>query len=168
MLIEVFTLFLLPTLILVIGVIDDIWHRKFHNWLFLSLLAFSIPIVAVTGGVSGLITGFYGFLVAFALGFPLFLLGVIRAGDVKLLMVFAMTTSGHVVFNVMLLAILWGGVMGLMHSVISGGFFKIFNNLTLLLIYHLKPEKSSLHVIPYTVPICLAWSTHISMMEVAK
>lgn len=161
---EIFISILLPTLVLLIGLIDDLWFRKFHNWLFLSLFIFTLCALILINGYSGIIKGSYALALSFALSLPLVLLGVMGAGDMKLLMVFALSTSTHTVFNVIVMAFLWGGVLGLMYAIVSGRFATLLLNLKGLLIYQIKPATQSLHAIPYTVPICLAWSTHILIM----
>ena len=161
---EIFISILLPTLVLLIGLIDDLWFRKFHNWLFLSLLVFTLCALTLIDGSLGIIKGSYSLALSFALSLPLVLLGVMGAGDMKLLMVFALATSTHTVFNVIVMAFLWGGILGLLYAMISGRFATLLLNLKGLLIYQIKPTTQSLHTIPYTVPICLAWFTHLLIM----
>ena len=161
---EIFLSILLPTLILLIGLIDDLYCRKFHNWLFLSILLFLFCCLLGLQGTDGLIKGFQGLAVAFAISLPLVLLGVMGAGDMKLLMVFAMATNASVAFHVMMMAFFWGGLMGVLYALLSGKAFSLFNNLKFLLLYRIKPVSSSLHVIPYTVAIFMGWSTHVLIL----
>ncbi len=160
---ELFISILLPSLILIIGVVDDIYFRKFHNWLFLSLFAFTLCFSIFFNGFDGFVKGAYGLALVFALTLPLVLLGILGGGDMKLLMVFALATNTQAVFNVILISFLWGGLMGFMYVIISGQFTELLYNLKGLLFYQIKPLKSSLHVIPYTVPLCLAWFTYLSL-----
>ena len=162
---ELFIPTLIPSLILIVGLIDDIYFRKFHNWLFLTLFAFALSFSAFFNGLDGVIKGTYGLFLVLAITLPLVLLGIIGAGDMKLLMVFAIATNTHAVFNVIFISFLWGSLMGLMYVVISGRLVECLYNLQGLLFYQVKPIKSSLHVIPYTVPLFLAWLTHISLMS---
>ena len=162
---EVFISIGLPSLILIIGLVDDIYFRKFHNWLFLSLFALTLCFSTFFNGFDGIIKGIYGLCLVLALTLPLVLLGVIGAGDMKLLMVFAMATNTHAVLDVIVISFLWGSLMGLMYVTISGQLVELLYNLNGLFFYYIKPVKSSLHVIPYTVPLFLAWLTHISLIS---
>ena len=160
---ELFISILLPSLILIIGVVDDIYFRKFHNWLFLSLFAITLCFSSFFNGFDGITKGLYGLSLVLALTLPLVLLGIIGAGDMKLLMVFALATNTQAVFNVIVISFLWGGLMGLMYIIVSGQFVELWYNLRGFLFYQIKPANSSLHVIPYTVPLCLAWFTYLSL-----
>ena len=162
---ELFISILLPSLILIVGLVDDIYFRKFHNWLFLSLFALTFCFSAFFNGFDGIIKGMYGLGLVLAITLPFVVLGIIGAGDMKLLMVFAMATNAHAVFNVVIISFLWGSLMGLMYVIISGQLFELLYNLKGLLFYQLKPVKSSLHVIPYTIPLFLAWLTHLSLIS---
>ena len=153
----------IPSIILIIGVVDDIYFRKFHNWLFLSLFTLALCFSVFFNGLDGITKGMYAVGLVLAITLPLVLLGIIGAGDMKLLMVFAIATNAHAVFNVIVISFLWGGFMGLMYVVISGQLIKFLYNLKGLIFYQIKPIKSSLHVIPYTIPLFLAWLTHISL-----
>ena len=160
---ELFISILLPSFILIVGLVDDIYSRKFHNWLFVSLFALTLCLSTFFNGFEGIVKGIYGLGLVLALTLPLVLLGIVGAGDMKLLMVFALATNTDAVFNVVLISFLWGGLMGFMYVIISGQLIELFYNLKGLLLFQIKPVMSSLHVIPYTVPLCLAWFTYLSL-----
>lgn len=155
---------LLPTLILLIGLVDDLWTRKFHNWLFISLFLLTFVLLISFEGSEGLLKGLWGLAVAIALSLPLVLFGVMGAGDLKLLMVFALATNASVAFNVIVMAFVWGGMIGLLYAIVSGQFIKLFNNFKYLILYHIRPAQQSLNQIPYTASILLAWLTQILIL----
>ncbi|MDP3814407.1 prepilin peptidase [Pseudomonas sp.] len=68
-----------------ISVVSDLRHHRIPNFLILLGLALGLVSQAYTGGINGLGSGALGILIGFAVFLPLYLLGGMAAGDVKLM-----------------------------------------------------------------------------------
>jgi prepilin peptidase CpaA len=89
------------------AVVMDVRERRIPNVITVPALLFAVAIAAALPG-RAVLPAIVGALVAFGLGFPLFALGGIGAGDAKLL-----TAVGAFVGPTALLAvIIWGGLAG--------------------------------------------------------
>jgi Flp pilus assembly protein protease CpaA len=160
---DAFIPFYLPSAILLAGVINDLYSRKYKNWLFLVSIFFTAFAVSALEGPSSLILGLTGVLAALVLALPMTLFKVIGAGDLKLLIAFGFATSWHVSFKVQVLALFWGVVLGVARAALDGQLVAVIRNASNSLIYRVRPPANDLHVIPYTVPIFLAWIAHLML-----
>ena len=91
-----------------IAVVSDLRRHRIPNFLVVLGLALGLACQAYTGGISGLGDGALGLLIGFGVFFPLYALGGMAAGDVKLM---AMVGS-FLVPNYALLAALFSLVAG--------------------------------------------------------
>lgn len=151
------------TLILLAGVIDDLRSRKFHNQLFLVTAAVAFAVATLTGGVSGLASATIGFIAGLAVLLPLVLLGVIGAGDMKLMASFGAIAGWNVVIDVAVLSLIWGALFGLLQVIFQGRFSLMVRNM-LSVVSSLGKEKNEaviLHKIPFTVGLLMGWLTHL-------
>src|SRR5688572_11150512 len=98
---------LVPTFILLAGVVDDLRSRKVHNWLVGILLVLAVTFQLLNQGWFGLQQGALGAGTALAVGFPLVLVRLMGAGDLKLMLAFGMATSWNVTLTVLFWALLW-------------------------------------------------------------
>lgn len=151
---------IVPSFILLAGVVDDLRSRKVHNWLVGILLVVAIAFQFIFQGVDGLQQGALGVGTALLIGVPLVVLRLMGAGDMKLMLAFAMATSWKTTISVMVLAIIWGAILGLIRAIVGG-------ELKALLIstYNVALKKSApsaqLHKIPYTIALMFGWLTHL-------
>ena len=67
------------------AVVSDLRHHRIPNLLILLGLGLGLAGQVYSAGVSGLITGALGMLIGFAIFIPLYALGGMAAGDVKLM-----------------------------------------------------------------------------------
>lgn len=154
-----------PTLILIAGLITDLRSRKIYNWLVLTCLAFAIASTIYFNGLSsGLIQGAQGAGLALVLTLPMVLIGVLGAGDMKLLFAFGFATSYTATLNVVLYSFIWAALFGLIYTIASGRGKKLFTNLIGMLSGK-KPEKTELSHIPFTVAMVLAWATYVFSLK---
>src|SRR5687768_9071403 len=102
------TTVVIPSLILLAGVVDDLRSRKVHNELVLVALALAVISCVWIGGGAGLWTGLLGLGAAVLMTLPLVLFGILGAGDLKLFMAFGMATTWEVVVYVGIAALIWG------------------------------------------------------------
>lgn len=152
---------IVPTLILVSGTITDLKSRKIYNKLVLAALALAIAHSIYFFGLwSGLQQGLQGAGLALILTLPMVLVGVLGAGDMKLLFAFGFATSYTAAFNVVVYSFVWAAIFGVVYAVVSGQAKTIFSNIKLLLSGQ-KPEETKLNRIPFTVAMLLAWATYV-------
>lgn len=146
-----------PIGFLVVAVIDDLWFKKFHNWLFLSLTAVAIAYVLMSQTVSPL-DALGGFLVGGLLMLPLVLVGAIGAGDMKFMMCFGILMGTMTIFHIFIYALFWGALIGVLQSLFAGNILNLAQNLKLMA-FKMKPTKTQ--KIPYTVAIFFGWLSFV-------
>ena len=150
-----------PTLILLAGLVTDLKSRKIYNWLVLTCLAAAVAhSFYFYEGFQGLIQGAQGAGVALMLTLPMVLIGVLGAGDMKLLFAFGFATSYSATLSVVIYSFIWAAVFGVVYAIISGRFKSILVNLKDLSAGK-KPEETKLNHIPFTVAMVLAWGTYV-------
>lgn len=151
----------LPSLILFIGLCDDLVTKKFHNWLFLFGLVIVFISHIIFFDTSHLLSGVLGLMSAFLVAWPLTRFSIIGAGDLKLLMVFGFATNYHSVFFVLLGSFFWGALLGIIHSLLTHSFKDLFINIKLLLFSFKSKNELKLHQIPYSVALFLGWLSYL-------
>ena len=151
---------IVPSFILLAGVVDDLRSRKVHNWLVGVLVVVAMAFQLFTQGWAGVQQGALGIGAAMVVGVPLVIFKLMGAGDMKLMLAFGMATSWKTTVAVMVLAIVWGALLGLIRAVVAGEFKKL-----MLSTYNVALKKaapsSQLHKIPYTVALFFGWLTHL-------
>ena len=144
-----------PISFLLIAVVDDLLFRKFHNWLFITLTLVGVFYVFTFSPIHwSLALG--GFWVGGLLMLPLVLVKAIGAGDMKFMMAFGLLLGVQPIFWVFVYALIWGAVLGLLQSLLSGQ-FKLLIWKMASLFQKMKPHST--HKIPYTVAILFGWLT---------
>lgn len=111
---------LLSVLLLGAVVYDLVSHRLPNYYLLLGLLVglyYQVDMV----GWSGLRIGGEGFLVGFAVFIPLYILGGMAAGDVKLMAVVGSFLDAHAVLWAAAFSFLAGGIMGIGYLIYKKG-----------------------------------------------
>jgi len=148
-----------PLSFLLIAITDDLLFKKFHNWLFLTMLSISLLYTAILSPLSWAEAGF-GFLTGLTLMLPLVLLRALGAGDMKFMMCLGVLLGASTTLHVFIYSLFWGALLGIIRVLFSGQILSFKNNLEAMS-YRLTPHK--LHTIPYTVAIFLGWLTWIQM-----
>lgn len=97
--------------LLLLAVVFDVRQRRIPNGLVLAGLAAGLA-VHLGGGGWGLLNAIGGSLLLLGLTFPLFALGWLGAGDVKLLTAVGAFATWHYALAVLLAVALAGGVVG--------------------------------------------------------
>jgi prepilin peptidase CpaA len=108
--------------LLAISSLTDLIWGKVYNW---TTFAFFFAGLVCRFGLEGSGAGFESVQaigMAMVLFLPLYILGVVAAGDVKLLMAFAAWTSPTVVVRMAVLGILVGAAVGLLTLIQARGF----------------------------------------------
>ena len=99
--------------LLVIATVTDLLWGKIFNSVILVFVVAGIVCRLATGGFADAGTGALAFAVALVLFFPLWRLGVLAAGDVKLLMAVGAWSDVKAVLQLGVISILVGAAVGL-------------------------------------------------------
>lgn len=156
------TLKLLALLILLaIAVFTDLRERRIPNWLTVSGMLAGIALTSLeVGGVPT--TALLGALLAFVLAFPLFALGGVGAGDVKLLVAVTAFTGPGGLLPMIIYGGIAGGVLALVSAVRRGVVLPVVMSSCGLLLHLITlgrhGERPTLatpgaHAVPYGVAI---------------
>ena len=150
----------IPSLILFGALVTDLRSRKIYNWYVIAAAVLALANSFYFFQWSGITQGLAGAGLALLLTLPLVLVGVLGAGDMKLLIVFGLGTSYSAVFAVLVASFIWAAVFGLIYAVLSGGFRRMLGNMAAIT----KGENAKtlkLHQIPFTVAIVIGWMTYL-------
>ncbi|MFP4614558.1 MAG: prepilin peptidase [Thiohalorhabdus sp.] len=157
-----FSLTSLPVLgvltpILMAGVFYDLREHRIPNALVLAGLAAGLAVNTWAGGLPGFLDAFAGALVLLLLGFPLFALGWLGAGDVKLLAAVGSVVTWHLALAVLVGVGLAGGVLGVLALVWRAGVRESWQRLGLSLAVRrpvpASPGAAGAAQLPYAVAI---------------
>lgn len=148
-----------PTLILAVGVADDLRSRKVHNELVLACIGVAIAFCFYDGGAEGLLAGLLGLGAALIMTLPLVLFGILGAGDMKIFMAFGMAATWDAVVSTGISSLIWGAVFGIIRAALGGELKVLIQNT--VGIASRKPT-AELHRIPYTVALMMGWLTYLA------
>lgn len=148
--------YILPALILISAMVDDLRSKKIHNVLILILLAISIISVLIFQGFSGLFPAFLKLLMALGIAVPLVLLKVIGGGDMKLYAVLALLLPPRILFLSLVCAFFWGALLGIIKVILDKKVGLVYMNL-LSLFKLKKPSSDTLHNFPFSISLFLGW-----------
>lgn len=154
----------LPSLILLVGLVDDLKSRKIHNWLIVGLLSLTVLAVGIAFGIAGLQQGLLGLCAGVALCLPLFMGRILGGGDLKLLAVFGMASDWNSVLWVLAYSFFWGALLGLIRAILGGTALELIRNTVQLVLPKSQDKDFHFHRIPYSVALVFGWLTHLSLM----
>ncbi len=146
---------LLPTTILAGASFFDIKSRKVPNAFVLVVLALALVFSVFISSVDKVDT-LFSFLTALLITFPLWSIGAMGAGDVKIFAVFGLLASTQTVVNVFIFSIFIAAAIGVIKSILEGHAYYFISNFKKILTLQ-KPEKQTLSKIPFTVALLLGW-----------
>jgi Flp pilus assembly protein protease CpaA len=157
-------MWVVATLVLLAGVVDDLRSRKVHNALVLAALALSLLASFYFRGWEGSIGGGMAFLLALIMTVPLFSLGILGGGDVKLFAAFALCVDPVSMFWTLVYSIIWGALFGLTRAALQKQLLALVRNT-----YRVSGRKShmvqELHKMPYTFALLLGWFTQLTFLH---
>lgn len=153
----------LATLILLSGVIDDLWTKKVHNKLIIVLFAITIITLVVFFGPYSLFSASLSFVLALAFGIPLVLVGVLGGGDMKLFAVFGLATNTSAVLGVAVYSLVWGALLGVVRALFMGRLQELLLSTSQLL--WVKGNAGQEFKVPYTVALFFGWLTHLTLIQ---
>lgn len=140
----VYPLNLVLMLILLVAAISDLMLRAVPNWLIFLGLMVALIWAAVSSGLMGLGFMTLGLLGGVALFFPIYMVGMLGAGDVKLM--------GLV-----------GAFLGLHQLLVSSLFIFLMGGLISLLMLRKSAAASRSVQVPYAVAIAAGVASHLWM-----
>lgn len=159
-------MFSVATLTLIAGMVDDLRSRKVHNALVLVLL----PLVAIASlyfrGFDGSMIGVGAMLLALIITIPLFAVGILGGGDVKLFGVFALALDPVSMFWTLLYSFFWGALFGVTRAVVSRQLLALVRNTTKAASRQ-KIQAQEIQKIPYTFALLLGWLTQLTYLRIA-
>ncbi|POA29681.1 MULTISPECIES: prepilin peptidase [unclassified Pseudomonas] len=155
---------LLVSTILLIGllgvaVVSDLLRHRIPNTLVLLGLALGLAGQMYSGGVSGLGDGLLGILICFALFLPMYALGGMAAGDVKLMAMVGSFLPFHYALWAALFSLIAGGVCGFLIVLVRGQLVQTLGRYWLILRAqsYLAPTSDEVasKPFPYSIAILL-------------
>jgi prepilin peptidase CpaA len=128
---------LIPIIVLLgllgIAVVTDVRHHRIPNLLILLGLMCALAGQVQIAGLNGLASGALGMLIGFALFLPLYVLGGMAAGDVKLMAMVGAFLSPHEALWAALFSLMAGGLCGLLIVLVRGELLRTLSRYGLML-----------------------------------
>lgn len=108
--------------------LTDLWKGRIYNWVTFPAMIFGVLFAFATQGWGGLAEPFLGILLGLLIYGWMFVLGVMAAGDVKMLMALGSLGGMGFVLQVGLLGILVGGLFAVVFLIYRGRFASFVRN----------------------------------------
>jgi prepilin peptidase CpaA len=151
---------LIPSLILLVAVIFDVKTYKIPNeWVVISIILALLSSYYFYD-FEGLKQGAMGAGIAIMMMLPLVLLGVLGAGDMKLMFAFGLASTYPAVFTVIVFSFLWAAIVGLLFAVLKGRAVELLMHMFRIVTTG-QSDKEGLQKIPYTIALMLGWITFL-------
>ncbi len=116
-----------------VAVASDLRRHRIPNFLVLLGLALGLAGQAYSAGISGLSNGVLGMLIGFAIFLPLYALGGMAAGDVKLMAMVGVFLTPQGALWAALFSLITGGLCGFLIVLVRGQLFMTFSRYWLML-----------------------------------
>lgn len=152
---------LLPTLIIFISMFSDLKTKKVKNSLVLTMGVLAFAVAVGLEGWKAVPWSLLSVSTVFFFGFPLFIMGVLGAGDVKVLMAFSVLVSWDAAIFVGVSSLVWGAALGVAQSLVAGQGKTLVLNAWGVFRHQKSPERSELHFIPFTVAMMFGWASYL-------
>jgi prepilin peptidase CpaA len=154
----------IATFSLVAGVVDDLRSRKVHNGLVLSLLPAILIASLYFRGMDGTFAGVGALLLALVLTIPLYMLGAIGGGDVKLFAAFSLCIDPTSMFSTLIFSIIWGAVFSLTRATVQRELLSLVRS-TYRIASRPRAQPQVIHKIPFTFAMLLGWFTQLTLLR---
>ncbi len=157
----------LVSVILIVAAYIDGKELRVPNWITFPMVASGLIFNAVSGGWGGLGSALIGMTVGLMCLLPLYSVGGMGAGDVKLMAGIGAWLGGWVTFYAFLVSTVVGGIMAIVMALRSGKLRKHYENFFMILFEFKQVKdpreltkiaaerKSSMLLLPYGIPICI-------------
>jgi prepilin peptidase CpaA len=116
-----------------IAVVSDLRHHRIPNLLIVLGLVLGLAAQAYSSGVTGLGYGLLGMLIGFAIFLPMYALGGMAAGDVKLMAMVGSFLSPHDALWAAFFSLIAGGLCGFLMVFVRGQVQQTFGRYWLIL-----------------------------------
>lgn len=154
----------LATFTLIAGVVDDLRSRKVHNALLLALLPLVFLLSFYFRGWEGSLLGGGAFLLALMVTIPLFMMGILGGGDVKLFALFSFCLDPVSMLWTLIYSLLWGAVFGLTRAALQKQLLALVR-VTYRAATRQRVQTQELHKMPYTFSLLLGWFTQLTILH---
>ena len=157
----------LVSIVLVVAAWIDGKELRVPNWITFPMVLAGLAYCTVTGGLTGLGEGLLGMVVGLACLLPLYAVGGMGAGDVKLMAGIGAWLGWQVTWYAFCVSAVVGAVMAVAMVLFKGNFKKHYENFQMILIEWMQirdPKKLSaiaaerkprMMLLPYGIPICI-------------
>lgn len=150
----------MPTALLLAACLTDIKYRKVLNWFVVASFLCILGSHLFFANREVLFEGVMGLVMAFTLTLPLFMMRALGGGDVKIFALFGLTTNVDAVIFTFIASLLWGSLLGIIRAIFNKQGDVLVSNF-IKIIKLQKPERHTLHQIPFTVALLAGWFTYI-------
>lgn len=154
----------MATCTLIFGLADDLRSRKVHNLLLLCLL----PVLSVGSfyfrGFDGSLTGASALIGALVITIPLFILGILGGGDVKLFALFAFCLDPLSMLWTLFYSLIWGALFGLVRAALQRNLMSLVRA-TYRAATQRRIQIEEVYKVPYTFSLLLGWFTQLTLMH---
>lgn len=158
--------------LLVVAVAIDVHRHRVPNNLVMLGLVLGAATQAYAGGFSGLAEGGLGLLTGFALFLPLYLLGGMAAGDVKLMAMVGLFLDPYSAMWAALLSVMAGSVIGLAIILLCGQLGRTATRYLLMARArsYLSPEPGEVaaKAFPYSIAILVGTLASLYWFHMAR
>lgn len=153
----------IPSLILIVAAVDDLKTRKIHNWLVGTCFIVATVSVTLVYGWQGFTSGFVASSLALTLTLPLVLVKALGAGDMKIMLAFAMVSQWQIVFWVIVYALMWGAILGLIKAFIDKRGLLLLRNTFFIATRKLSASDPGMTKIPFSIALIFGWLTQLTL-----
>lgn len=157
----------LVALVLIVAAWIDGRELRVPNWITFPMVLTGLFYNAWTGGWSGLQDGGIGLVVGLATLLPLYAVGGMGAGDVKLMAGLGAWLGPVVAWNAFVVSVVVGAVMAIVMVLWRKSWTKHYTNFLMIAVEWMtvknpaelsriaKERKSQMLLLPYGIPICI-------------
>lgn len=157
----------LVCIVLIVAAYIDGKQLRVPNWLTFPMVLSGLIFSGWTGGWLGLQAGLLGMVVGLATLLPLYAVGGMGAGDVKLMAGIGAWLGASVTWKVFVVSVIVGGIMALAMVARRRSWKKHCGNFATILLEFLtvknprqltaiaKERKPQMLLLPYGIPICI-------------
>jgi prepilin peptidase CpaA len=157
----------LVCLVLIVAAYIDGKQLRVPNWITFPMVLSGLVFSVATDGLSGLGDGLLGMVVGLACLLPLYAVGGMGAGDVKLMAGIGAWLGATVTFYAFCVSTIVGAVMALIMVLYRKSFTKHYANFLMILVEWMQiknpkelskiaaERKSGMLLLPYGIPICI-------------
>lgn len=150
----------MPTALLLAACLTDIKYKKVLNLFVVAGLICVFSVHLIFGTRETMMEGVFGLGMAFVLTLPLFMLKAMSSGDLKIFALFGLTTNVDAVLFTFIASMVWGGLLGIIRALFNKQGDVLWSNFVKVIKMQ-KPERHTLHQIPFSVALLAGWISYI-------